>query len=174
MTEGIQMRRLYIFALVLAVLSATGCSPRLSVDTAPLPAVDIPAGDDGVFNMEMDLGKTTVSCMLAVRRTDSGVRAAAVTWFGMSLFDMEVDGRDIHVVSCAGFLERKPLIRLLGNVLGCIFIDCGRLTCVSDSVQTSRKGGLACTVARRCGRTQEITVRHGLSGIEMSLTPFEK
>lgn len=167
------MRRLYIFALVIAVLSVTGCSPRLSA-VAPLPAVDMPAGSDDVFNMEMDLGKTEVSCMLAVRRTATGIRAAGVTWFGMSLFELEVDGRDISVVSCAGFLERKPLIRLLGNVLGCIFIDCGRQTCVQDSVQTSRKGGLACTVARGDGRLQKITVRHGLSGVAVSLTPLEK
>lgn len=167
------MRSLYIFALVLAVLSVAGCSPRLSMDF-PIPAVDIPAGGDDVFNMEMDLRNNSVTCMLAVRRTDSGIRAAGVTWFGMSLFDLEVDGRDIHVVSCAGFLERKPLIRLLGNVLGCIFIDCGRPTFASDSLQTSRKGGLTCTAERSRGKTREITVRHRFSGIEVRLKPLEK
>ncbi|MBO8456366.1 MAG: hypothetical protein IAC08_08225 [Bacteroidetes bacterium] len=167
------MRRFLIAVLMLGVFSLSGCSPRLSVHQ-PVPAVEIPQGGDDVYSMEMDLGRTSVSCMLAVRRTEYGIRAAGVTWFGMSLFDVEVRGRDISVVSCAGFLERKPLIRLLGNVLGCIFIDCGRLTCASDALQTSRKGALACAVTRSGGRMQKTTVRHGLSGIEVSLTPLEK
>lgn len=167
------MRRFLIAVLVLGALSLSGCSPRLSVHH-PVPAVEITPGGDDIWNMEMDLGKTSVSCMLAVRRTETGIRAAGVTWFGMSLFDVEVRGRDISVVSCAGFLERKPLIRLLGNVLGCIFIDCGRLTSTSDTLQTSRRGGMACAVSRSDGRLQEVAVHHGLSGIEVRLTPLEK
>lgn len=167
------MGRFFILALLLAVVSVTGCSPRLSVHS-PVPAVEIPAGGDEVYNMELDRGKTSVSCMLAVRRTHDGIRAAGVTWFGMSLFDVEVGSRGISVVSCAGFLERKPLIRLLGNVMGCIFIDCGHLTSVSDTVQSSRKGGLECTVTGDKGRMQEITVRHVMTGTEVRLTPLEK
>lgn len=165
--------RLSTCFIMLAVLSVQGCSPVLSLH-APVPAADIPAGKDGVYNMAMDSGRTSVSCMLAVRRTDCGIRAAGVTWFGMSLFDVVISGRDISVVSCAGFLERKPLIRLLGNVLGCIFIDCGHVTCVSDTSQVSRKGWLKCTVDGREGPVREITVRHGLSGTEVRLTPLEK
>ena len=159
--------------LLSVLLFAAGCSPRvIQHQCKPLPAVELVSGQDCVYNMELVMKTAKMSCMLAVKKSDSCVRAAAVTWFGMSLFDVIVGDGDMKVVSAAGFLERKSLLRLLDKNLQCIFIDSGRIVRKGGGCTVSRRSGLVCTVSESAdGSLGKVRIRHRLSGIELELTP---
>ena len=162
--------------LLSVLLFAAGCSPRvIQHQCKPLPAVELVSGQDCVYNMELVMKTAKMSCMLAVKKSDSCVRAAAVTWFGMSLFDVVVGEGGMQVMSCADFLERKPLLRLLENNLRCIFIDSGRIVREGEDFWTSRSSGLVCTRhGFPDGSLRKVSVRHRLSGICMELTAADR
>ena len=90
----------------------------------------------------------------------------------MSLFDVIVGDGDMKVISAAGFLERKSLLRLLDKNLQCIFIDSGRIVREGGGCTVSRGSGLVCTVSESAdGSPGKVRIRHRLSGIELELTP---
>lgn len=155
------------------LLLVAGCSPRvIQHQSRPVPAVELVSGQDCVYNMELGMKNSKMSCMLAVKKSGSCVRAAAVTWFGMSLFDVIVGEADMKVISSAAFLERKSLMRLLDRNLQCIFIDSGRIVREGGLCTVSRRSGLVCTVSELPdGSLGKVHIRHRLSGIELELTP---
>ena len=166
------LQHLLLPLLVLLVPLVSGCSPAHRI---PVPAVELTGEDGGLYNMEFTVKDTRTSCMLAVKKTGSSVRASAVTWFGMSLFDVVVGEGGMQVMSCADFLERKPLLRLLENNLRCIFIDSGRIVREGEDFWTSRSSGLVCTRhGFPDGSLRKVSVRHRLSGICMELTAADR
>lgn len=170
------LQHLLLPLLVLLVPLVSGCSPHAApAHRIPVHAVELTGEDGGLYNMEFTVKDTRTSCMLAVKKTGSSVRASAVTWFGMSLFDVVVSEGGMQVMSCADFLERKPLLRLLENNLRCIFTDSGRIVREGEDFWTSRSSGLVCTRhGFPDGSLRKVSVRHRLSGICMELTAADR
>ncbi len=164
----------YRLPVALALVLAASCSPKVMPEPAGLPSSWISGveGTCGAYGMRITFRSLSESCMLAVRRTGDGVRAQAVTWFGMSLFDVHVGKDGLSVNSCAAFLDRRPVLSVIGNTLRCVFLDGGR-TAVKGGSTVTRRAGVVCTRVSLPDGRRVLSVKHRLSGMGMELEGLE-
>lgn len=163
----------------------TSCSPRISGEGSTVPpAIKLATGEGSQkYNIQLDFMKHHFSGMLIVRRMpENEIRILASTYFGLSLFDFSLRGKDFLVNSCIVPMQKEKVLKLLEMDFRHLFLSGKGIrvrTAKGGVIQkrTSGKGfgkSIVSIAGESQGDPQQVKIRHPWIRLTIQLDKLPK
>lgn len=125
------MKSFLSVSLICFLLAVSSCAPgirngcrkdgRAVVGKAELPPMISLSDTLQKYHMEVSFGKRSFSGILLVRQKEETARILYTTHFGMTLFDLEMNGQSYVIKQCIPPLHKKKLFNLLYSDFSLLF-----------------------------------------------------
>lgn len=163
------------FALIVLVLIS--CSPNIGQKMVFLPPIVNVDTTIQKYNIQMDFMKHHFSGILMVRKiADKEIRIISSTYFGLSLFDLSLQGDSLKVNSCIEPMRKKKIVSLLEADFTSIFLpqNTFKVKKKREDFEKRTKGcGFSKSIIELSGFTGQqaecISIRHPWIQIEIKL-----
>ncbi|NCC09478.1 MAG: hypothetical protein EOM31_03070 [Bacteroidia bacterium] len=169
--------RNWLAILLLCTSLLPACSPKISQPVTPLPPMLTVGEETQKYNLQLDFMRHHFSGLLVVRQTaPKKFRLLGTTYFGLSLFDFELNPTTLQVNSCIEPLHKKNLLRLLERDFKNIFLGHNDVRMKKKNAtfeeRTEGKGFGKATYhlsAFTDGEPQQVRIKHGWIGLKIQL-----